>query len=147
MIIVHQPGDVPVREVVLHCADIKTGQFEGYSPFEASSAVNRWHLERGWKGFGYHALIMPSGEVYPGRPLEHRGAHVLDHNLGTLGLLLIEQTEVKRVGDFRDWFTPFQRVAARAWIKAIPGVERVTGHNDHAAKLCPGFKVQTSDWL
>ncbi|WP_334193562.1 hypothetical protein [Pararhodobacter sp.] len=143
----HQPGGVPVREVVLHCAAIKTGQFAHMGPFEVYSTINRWHTERGFRFFGYHGLVMPSGEIYPGRPFNMEGAHVAGHNRGTLGLLLIEHTEIKQIGDFVDYFTHNQRVAARAWIKAIPGIERVTGHNDHAAKLCPGFKVESHDWL
>lgn len=146
MIIMHR-GTVPVREVVLHCAAIKTGQFAHMSAFEAFSTVNRWHIERGWRGFGYHGLVMPNGDVYPGRPLDVEGAHVQGHNSGTLGLLLIESCEVKGPGVFPDFFTGWQRIAARAWIKAVPGIERVTGHNDHAAKLCPGFKVESHDWL
>lgn len=150
MIIMHQTraGEVPVREVVLHCAAIKTGQFARMSPFEVFSTINRWHVERGFKhGFGYHALILGDGSVYPGRPLDMIGAHVLDHNKGTLGLLLVEHTEIHKIGGFHDYFAVQQAIAARAWIKAIPGIERVTGHNDHAAKLCPGFKVESHDWL
>lgn len=147
MVIFRQPGNEPVREVVLHCAAIKTSQFDGFTPFQAYSTINRWHVERGFKGFGYHALIMPTGEVYAGRRLDDQGAHVAGHNKTTLGLLLIESSEIKRLGLYEDYFTSQQRIAARAWIKAVPGIQRVTGHNDYESKLCPGFKVQTDEWL
>lgn len=137
----------PVREVILHCAAIKNGQFNGYSPFKVFSTVNRWHKERGFSSFGYHGLFMPDGAFWPGRHPETQGAHTLGHNGGTIGLLLIESSEIKELGLFEDYFTEAQRAAVRAKIAAFGGIERVRGHNDYAAKLCPGFKVHSADWL
>ena len=137
----------PVREVILHCAAIKTGQFDGFSPFKVFSTINRWHKERGWSGFGYHGLFMPNGAFWPGRPPEVQGAHTLGRNSGTLGYLLIEHTEIKELGRFEDWFTEAQRHALRGKLRSLDGIERVRGHNDYAAKICPGFKVHSVDWL
>lgn len=139
---------VPVREAVLHCAAIRTGQFEGKGPFEVFSIINRWHTERGFvNGFGYHGFILPDGTYYSGRPFAMTGAHVMGHNAGTLGFLLIESKQIRYIGEFDDWFTKWQRQRLRVILKGIPGLEKVTGHNDHAAKLCPGFYVKTADWL
>lgn len=138
----------PVREAVLHCAAIRTGQFDGMRPFQVFSIINRWHHERGFQnGFGYHALILPDGQWYDGRPFTMIGAHVMGHNAGTLGLLLIESRKIDRMGDFGEWFTSQQRLALQARLRTISGLEKVSGHNDYAAKLCPGFEVKTSDWL
>ncbi|VDC31846.1 N-acetylmuramoyl-L-alanine amidase [Pseudogemmobacter humi] len=138
----------PVREAVIHCAAIKTGQFKGQRPFQVFSTINRWHHERGFtNGFGYHGLVMPDGSFYSGRPYSMIGAHVQGHNTGTLGFLLIESREITRIGEFEDWFTPVQRQTLRRELGYVSGLERVTGHNDHANRLCPGFKVKTSDWL
>ena len=141
----------PVKEVVLHCAAIKTGQFHGMSAFQVFATVNRWHTERGFaNGFGYHGLIMPSGEWYSGRPFSMIGAHVKGHNAGTLGVLLIESREITHIGEFSDWFTDHQRDRLReklALWRAEHGIEKVSGHNDYAPKLCPGFKVKSADWL
>ena len=62
-------------------------------------------------------------------------------------LLLIESKEIRRNGSFDDYFTAEQRAAVRSLIRSLPGIERVSGHNDYAARLCPGFKVQSNDWL
>lgn len=138
----------PVREVVLHCAAIRKGQFDGMTPFQIFLTINKWHHERGFKnGFGYHGIIMPDGFFYSGRPLTMVGAHVKGHNQGTWGLLLIESEKIDRMGEFADYYKPAQAQALRAWLRARPQILRVTGHNDHAPKLCPGFKVQSSDWL
>lgn len=137
----------PVREVVLHCAAIKTGQFAHMNPFQMFATVNRWHIERGFKSFGYHGLITPDGVWYRGRPFEQVGAHVIGHNSGTLGFLLIESRQITHVGTFSDWFTPAQDKCLRLLLDdlAAKGVDRITGHNDHAKKLCPGFRV--SEWF
>jgi len=140
---------MPVHEAILHCAAIADGQFSGMSAFEVFSMVNRWHLERNppfKNGFGYHGLIMPSGQFYAGRPYSMIGAHVIGHNVGTLGFLLIESRKIKEIGSFSDFFTRAQGETLRDVLRAT-GVEKVSGHNDYAPKLCPGFKVKTSDWL
>lgn len=141
----------PVKEVVLHCAAIKTGQFSHMTPFQVFATINRWHTERGFtQGFGYHGLFMPDGTFYTGRPFSMVGAHVKGHNAGTLGFLVIESREITHVGDFADWFTAAQSAALKAKLKdlrASHGIERISGHNDYAAKLCPGFKVHSHEWL
>ena len=137
----------PVREAILHCAAIKTGQFVGKSAAHVHAEITRWHKLRGFKSFGYHGLFMPNGEFYPGRPYEQIGAHVSGHNAGTLGFLMIESREIARIGEFSDWFTTEQYLAVTVHLREIDGLWKVSGHNDYAPKLCPGFRVHTKDWL
>lgn len=136
-----------VEEVILHCAATPTGFWRDKSGFQAFAEVNEWHVKRGWKGFGYHGLIMPDGEWHTGRRFDHTGAHTAGHNRNTIGILLCESTKITFMGQFHDWFTQEQAVSLRRVLSAIPGIEHVSGHNDYAAKLCPGFKVKSSDWL
>lgn len=138
----------PVREAILHCAAIPTGFFKGQRPFQVFATINRWHIERGFKCFGYHGLFMPDGTFYSGRPFDQIGAHVIGHNAGTLGFLLIESRKIDHAfGSFEDWFTEAQRLALREKLASIDGLTKVSGHNDYAPKLCPGFFVETADWL
>lgn len=137
----------PVTEAVLHCAAINTGQFKGWSPYQIFLEINRWHKQRGFAGFGYHGLITPEGDFYMGRPYTVIGAHCIERNRGSVGFLLIESKKIDRIGTFDDWFTPAQRERLQWQLSVIPGLTRVSGHNDYAAKLCPGFKVKTADWL
>lgn len=138
---------VPVHEVILHCAAIKTGQFDHMNAFQMFSEINRWHIERGWKGFGYHGLITPGGQWYSGRPFQMKGGHVKGRNNGTIGILLIESRQITHLGRFFDWFTMRQSDTLRDLMPSFGEIIRVSGHNDYAAKLCPGFKVQSEDWL
>ena len=71
----------------------------------------------------------------------------VEKNRGTLGFLLVESRQIRYIGEFEDWFTKWQRQRLRSLLKEIPGLEKVSGHNDYAAKLCPGFYVKTEDWL
>lgn len=142
---------VPVKEVILHCTAANPSIWKGKTAFQVFAEINRWHRERGFKnGFGYHALIMPDGFWYRGRPLEMVGAHTIGKNTGTLGVLLVESVKIDRIGTFRDWFTQSQewtlkdRLGQLAWEH---GIDKVSGHNAYAAKLCPGFEVVSSEWL
>jgi len=138
----------PVREIILHCAAIKTGQFAHMTPFHVFATVNQWHTERGFKnGFGYHGLIMPDGVYYSGRPYSMIGAHCIGHNAGTLGFLLIESREITKIDYFSTYYTPAQNRALLDLVGSIDGIEKVSAHHDYAPKLCPGFEVKTYDWL
>lgn len=137
----------PVTEVILHCAAIKSGQFKGKSPFEIFAIINRWHVERGFRCFGYHGLFMPDGFFYSGRPFTTIGAHCIERNRGSLGFLLIESNEVTAITEFSDYYTKTQRLCINQKIASLGGITKVSGHNDYAKKLCPGFKVHSSDWL
>lgn len=44
-------------EIILHHAEASHASVE---------EVNRWHLERGWTGIGYHFYIRKDGRIYRG---------------------------------------------------------------------------------
>ena len=50
------------------------------------AAVDRWHKENGWKGFGYHGLIRMDGSYQQGRKLNETGAQVYGLNSKSWGL-------------------------------------------------------------
>ena len=145
-----QNGKYNVNEVILHCAALNQNQLKQFSNMNAvqiKAEIDAWHRARKFNGFGYHGLFMPSGQFLEGRPYTTQGAHVVERNRGSIGFLMIESQEILKMGKFEDFFTEMQRKAVRAKIKEIPGIKWVTGHNDYANKLCPGFKVKDEDWL
>lgn len=64
-------------EIILHHAEASHASVE---------EVNRWHLERGWTGIGYHFYIRKDGKVYRGRPEWAVGAHAQGHNSRSIGI-------------------------------------------------------------
>jgi hypothetical protein len=115
------------------------------------SEIRRWHISppNNWSDIGYHHLIDRDGTLAVGRPIERVGAHVRGHNTGTIGVSLFGGHGSSEKDEFYEHFTAAQGVVLRQYIndmqKRYPTITKITGHNEYAAKACPGFNV--SDWL
>ena len=138
-----------ITEIIVHCTATRADWMAGYPTGSKVAEVKTWHLARGFSDIGYHFLIDRDGTVAQGRPLELIGAHVAGHNTGTIGISLFGGFGSTEVDDFFDNFTAEQDLAARVLIADLrgrfPAIKLVTGHNQYAAKACPGFQV--SEWL
>lgn len=136
----------PINEIIVHCSATKP-EWMADAPTSAKVAeIRRWHVkDRGWKDIGYHYLIDRNGAVATGRPVEQVGAHVSGHNTGTIGVCLIGGFGSNENDQFSEHFSWQQEKALRTLLadlrKQFPGVKKVTGHNQYAAKACPGFSV------
>ncbi len=140
----------PITEIIVHCTATERDWWAGRSTAAKVAEVKRWHVqERKWKDIGYHYLIDRDGTVATGRPLDQVGAHVQGHNTGTIGIALFGGHGSNERDKFRQHFTPEQDKALRKLIADLrgrfPAIMRVTGHNQYAAKACPGFQVK--EWL
>ena len=86
-----------IKKIILHCSDSEWGTVKD---------IEKWHLERGWKGCGYHFVICNgyptyksyknkkrnpdmNGRVQMGRLLETIGAHCVGDNRDSIGICLI----------------------------------------------------------
>lgn len=139
----------PVREIVLHCSATRPGWMAD-QPLRAQVAeIRRWHIEdRKWRDIGYHWIIGRDGSILPGRRETEIGAGVEGHNRGVIHICLIGGHGAASSDRFSDHFTAAQRVSARQLIDGVnmrTRIERVSGHNEWAAKACPGFHVPT--WI
>ncbi|MFE3838731.1 N-acetylmuramoyl-L-alanine amidase [Pseudogemmobacter sonorensis] len=135
-----------ITEIILHCTATRPDWWAGRTSAEKLAEVRRWHVTgNGWRDIGYHYLIDRDGTVVPGRPLEQTGAHVAGRNTGTIGISLFGGHGSAASDAFSDHFTPEQDRALRALVQDLrrrfPAVARVSGHNQYAAKACPGFSV------
>ena len=112
-------------EIILHHAEAKSASVE---------EVNRWHLERGWTGIGYHFYIRKDGKVYRGRPEWSVGAHAQGHNSRAIGICCegsyMRETMPK---------AQFDALAAlvREEMAKYPGA-KVLRHKDVNSTDCPG---------
>ena len=86
-----------IRRIFIHCSA---------SPWGDVAQINEWHLQRGWKGIGYHYVVtnlFPTwrhwkdvqpvrendGKVWEGRSLDRVGAHVAGANADSIGVCLV----------------------------------------------------------
>ncbi len=103
--------------------------------------IQRWHLERGWATVGYHFVVSPSGRVFRGRPVDRLGAHVLGHNVGTVGICLMGNFELERPTPAALESLTYTRR------RLVPGgaKARLLGHRDHRGhetSACPGRNLE-----
>jgi hypothetical protein len=80
-----------------------------------------------------------------GRPIERKGAHVKGRNTGTISASLFGGHGSSENDLFHENFTPHQDDALRRLISDLQsryGKLKLSGHNEYAAKACPGFKVR-----
>ena len=136
----------PLNEIIVHCSATRPEWMATAKTAAKVAEIRRWHMsDRGWRDIGYHFLIDRNGAVATGRPLDQVGAHVVGRNTGTVGVCLIGGHGSSERDAFADHFTPAQDAALRKLladlIKAHPTIARVSGHNQWAAKACPGFNV------
>jgi len=138
----------PVREICLHCSATRP-DWMADQPLSAQRAeIRRWHLANGWRDIGYHWIIGRDGKLLTGRPETEIGAGVEGHNAGVIHVCLVGGHGSAESDSFAQHFSPAQDTAARQLIQAIgmrTRIEVISGHNQYAAKACPGFTV--SQWL
>jgi N-acetyl-anhydromuramyl-L-alanine amidase AmpD len=136
----------PVTEIILHCADTRPDWMAGHPLTEKVAEIRRWHVQqRGWRDIGYHWVIGRDGAVAQGRRETEIGAHVEGHNRGTIGICLLGGYGAKADDPFEKNFTGAQAAATKRLVTEIGGralIKKVSGHNDYAAKACPGFTVK-----
>jgi hypothetical protein len=139
-----------INEIVVHCTATRPEWWAGRSARDKVNEVRQWHVrDRGWSDIGYHYLIDRDGTVVEGRPLSRTGAHVRGRNTGTIGIALFGGFGGSTHDDFADNFTPEQDAALRRLLTTLgerfPTINKISGHNEYAAKACPTFDVR--GWL
>lgn len=136
----------PVREIIVHCSATRPDWYEGTSLNAKRAEIRRWHMAppNNWKDIGYHWLIDRDGAILAGRAETVIGAHVEGRNQGTIGICLIGGHGSAETDDPRQHFTDRQLTSLRQQIQAISmrtQITTISGHNQYAAKACPGFNV------
>ena len=132
-----------INKIIIHCSATKEGE-------DISAAViDRWHRDRGWSGIGYHYVVSLNGNIEYGRPIDKQGAHVKDHNKGSIGICYIGGVESERSSNgkwiAKDTRTLEQKESLLDLIKTLKRLHpeaTVHGHNEFAAKACPCFNVK-----
>tara|TARA_Y100000385_G_C12891944_1_gene550347 strand:- start:75 stop:488 length:414 start_codon:yes stop_codon:yes gene_type:complete len=110
-----------------------------------ASVIDRWHKARGWKGCGYHFIVLIDGTIETGRMIDKVGAHVKGMNKSSIGICYIGGLE--RDGKTpKDTRTPQQKESLLLLIKTLNKIypeATLHGHNEFSNKACPSFDVQS----
>lgn len=134
-----------IHTIFVHCSATRPDWMDGQGAQRKRDEIDRWHKQNGWSGIGYHFVIDRDGEIAAGRPVDQVGAHVKGHNTNSIGVCLIGGFGSNENDRFTDHYTSDQAVALRNLIDRLkreyPSIKHVRGHNEVAAKACPGFNV------
>lgn len=144
-----------VRSLMLHTSATAGTWWRNVTNQWMLEEIRRWHTDpkpkgRGWRDIGYHRVFFPDGQSLQGRPYNVIGAGAENFNAGWIHLCMIPIKTIERMGKVTDFYTAEQVNAVRAEIARLAlhtPLTRIAGHNEVAAKLCPGFRVLQSDWL
>lgn len=134
-----------ITEIFIHCSATQPGWLAGQGVTRKREEIRAWHLQRGFNDIGYHHLIDRDGTHATGREEDVTGAHVKGHNANSIGVCLIGGFGSDASDHFSDHYTPQQRETldkVLAALKARYPDAVIRGHNEVAAKACPGFNVR-----
>ena len=129
-----------INKIIVHCSATREGE-------DISAAViDRWHRDRGWSGIGYHYVVSLNGNIEYGRPIDKQGAHVKDHNKGSIGSCYIGGVESER-GSNGKWIAKDTRTLEQKesllhvlkTLMAMFPLATIYSHNEFANKACPSF--------
>lgn len=140
-----------ISEIIVHSSATKPEWMHDRPTSEKVEEIRRWHTSapRNWRDIGYHVVIDRDGTIADGRPIAQAGAHVRGRNANSIGICLIGGHGSDANDPPSEHFTAAQLAALRHQIDRLklnyPGITKVSGHNEYAAKACPGFKV--GPWL
>jgi N-acetylmuramoyl-L-alanine amidase len=149
-------GSKVVDTLFVHCSATRPDWMESAPLAQKVAEIRRWHMEPrskdkkkpgglGAGDIGYHYIIDRDGQIAQGRAENIPGAHVAGHNTGSIGVCLIGGHGSSESDPFEKNFTPAQDAALRKLIDNINSrttIKHVRGHNEVAAKACPGFSVK-----
>ena len=140
-------------EIFVHCTATRPDWMSEASVEDKLNEIRRWHVEtNGWRDVAYALIIDRDGSSAKGRDLDDDGdileetaAAARGHNKTGIHIALVGGHGSTENDLFTDHFTKQQSTALRhtiADIEAELGRKlTVRGHNEVAAKACPGFKV------
>ena len=80
-----------VEKIIIHCSATR----EGDDSINAE-VIDRWHKKRGWKGIGYHFLVLIDGSIETGRMINKCGAHTKGLNCSSISICYVGGVESEK---------------------------------------------------
>lgn len=72
-----------IKRIVIHCSFSPQGR--GDDAFD----IDKWHLQKGWSGIGYHYVVLEDGRIIKGRWVDSPGSHAKGYNNDSIGICRI----------------------------------------------------------
>lgn len=106
--------------------------------------IDRWHKARGWQGIGYHYVIGLNGERWQGRNESEIGAHVLNYNHESIGVVYVggTQSDCRTPQDTRTEAQKRELITLLKELKMKYKTAKILGHRDLNATACPSFDAK-----
>lgn len=133
-----------IREIFIHCTATRPDWMPNAGADAQVAEIDKWHKARGWNGFGYNWLISRNGSIGRGRPEGAQTAAAVGHNTGAIHIVLVGGHGSDAHDRFDDHFTKAQRATLLTMLRRLKQEHPravIRGHNEVAAKACPGFQV------
>jgi N-acetylmuramoyl-L-alanine amidase len=134
-----------IDKIIIHCSATR----ECDDSINAE-VIDRWHKKRGWKGIGYHFLILIDGSIETGRMVNECGAHTKGLNCNSIGVCYVGGVESEKdsKGKYpaKDTRTPEQKETLLELLHVLRKMypdAKIHSHRDFAAKACPSFDATT----
>jgi len=129
-----------VERIIVHCSATREGDdsVDFYT-------IDKWHKSRGWKGCGYHFVVLIDGTIQLGRGMNESGAHTVGFNHSSWGICYIGGVE--RDGKTpKDTRTENQKESLKYLIEFLKRLNKkitVHGHGEFSPKACPSFDANS----
>jgi len=105
--------------------------------------IDRYHRSKGWKGVGYHFVIMPNGLIFVGRGLNEVGAHAAGQNERMVGVCLLGNFDDEVIEE-PQWIS-MKYLLSFLLYRFDLKPHNIFFHRQFANKTCPGRRLVLSD--
>jgi len=107
------------------------------------NVIDRYHRSKGWKGVGYHFVIMPNGLIFVGRGLNEVGAHTVGQNERMIGVCLFGNFDDEVIEE-PQWVSMKYLLSFLLYRFDLKPND-LFFHRQFADKTCPGRRLEISD--
>ena len=131
-----------IDKIIVHCSATREGQHV------TVQQIRQWHLQRKFADIGYHYVIDLNGGIHRGRDIDKVGAHCLNHNAHSIGVVYVGGLDAH--GKAKDTRTEAQKVALVNLLKALKvnyPKARIIGHRDTSPDLNGNGIIEEREWI